>query len=123
AAGKLTSGLFSTLVHLVPGAIVEPPADRAEDLPVTWASHPLTLRVRPTHAVPPAPRPPDPGEVTIGRSPEPYPPARLRPSEAPPVACVLGEPITIGPRLLLRGAPDMEMVGRAVHGFLAVDHR
>jgi ATP-dependent exoDNAse (exonuclease V) beta subunit len=29
--------------------------------------------------------------------------------------------VTLGPRLDLRGGPDMEMVGRAVHAFLAAD--
>src|SRR6185295_8896043 len=39
----------------------------------------------------------------------------------PPIPCTLGAPITLGPRLNLRGNPAMEAIGHAVHAFLAAD--
>ena len=35
--------------------------------------------------------------------------------------CTIGEVVTLGSPIALRGSPDMEAVGHAVHGFLAAD--
>src|SRR5436190_1815459 len=48
-------------------------------------------------------------------------PAPATASTAPPVPCALGEVFTLGPRLRLRGQPEMEAIGDAIHGFFAVD--
>ena len=119
--GKLTAGLLGTLRALDPTLMSEPPGAHAGEPTIVWAGRSVTVRVRPTSAAEAVIRAIEPGEVTVGRSPTAYPPARQSPSAAPPVPCTLGDPVSLGPRLSLRGIPDMERVGHAVHGFLAAD--
>jgi len=119
--GKLTAGLLRTLHALDPTLISEPPGDQAGEPNIVWAGRSVTVRVRPTSAAESVSRAIEPGEVTVGRSSTAYPPARQSPSSAQPVPCTLGDPVSLGPRLSLRGIPDMKRVGHAVHGFLAAD--
>ena len=88
---------------------------------VTWAGKKVKVKVRPAEQAAPVATPLTPGELTLGREPAEFPLARLSPSAALPIECTLGEPVEIGPRLSLRGTPDMEHVGHAVHAFLAAD--
>jgi hypothetical protein len=88
---------------------------------VTWAGRPVEIDVRPAAPAPPSAATREPGEVTVGRAPGRHPPRRLHPSAAPPVPCTLGRPVSLGGALPLRGSPDMERIGRAVHAFLAAD--
>ena len=119
--GKLTAGLLGTLTALEAGLVAEPSSSGAADVEVTWAGQPVTVRVRPADPDEPVVTAPRAGEVTTGRAPTVYPPARLSPSAAPPVSCSLGRPVELGPRLAVRGSPDMGQVGTAVHAFLAAD--
>jgi ATP-dependent exoDNAse (exonuclease V) beta subunit len=123
--GKLEDGLFGALVDAGPGLFAEPRPAPTGPTPVTrrvtWGRSPLDLTVRAGRPAAPAPRPSEPGEVTLGRAPAEHAPARLSPSMAPPVPCVVGAPVRLGPRLAVRGQPDFEWVGRAVHAFLAAD--
>jgi hypothetical protein len=94
---------------------------------VRWAGVDLAVRIAPSQPAPGVAPSPEPGMVTLGRAvtPDaphaPHAPARRTPSTAPPVPSALGEIIALGPRLPLRGKPEMEAVGDALHGFLAAD--
>jgi ATP-dependent helicase/nuclease subunit A len=120
-SGNLLGGLLGTLVRLDPDLISEPTTPGPGDVDVVWAGRPVALRVRPAAAAAAVARSVRSGEITIGLPARPYAPARVSPSAAAPVPCMLGELITIGPRIALRGDPDMEAIGHAVHGFLAAD--
>lgn len=109
-AGTLTDSLFR---HL--GAAVD------DDGPnVALAGKRVETCLRP--APPPlAARPPrTAGAAPVPAGPREHPAAFLPASkvEAPGTA---GEPIAIGPRLLLRSGTDMQLLGDALHGFLAAD--
>lgn len=60
------------------------------------------------------------GAAPVPAGPREHPPAFLPASkvEAPGTA---GEPVAIGPRLPLRSGTDMQLLGDALHGFLAAD--
>jgi ATP-dependent helicase/nuclease subunit A len=119
--GKLTAGLIGTLARIDPGLISDPGIDEAKDCQVVWAGHKVKLRVRPAEQAAPAKAKIQPGEVTVGRPPTVHPVARMLPSEAIAVPCVIGSPVEIGPRLALRSGAEMGRVGDAVHAFLAAD--
>jgi ATP-dependent helicase/nuclease subunit A len=115
--GKLTRGLLGTL----DGLLHDPGIDSAADLEVTWAGRRVALRIRPAEPATPAPLATTPGEVTLGRPVLVHPPARILPSAAPPLPCALGATAALGPRMTVRGNPDMHHIGYAVHAFLATD--
>jgi ATP-dependent exoDNAse (exonuclease V) beta subunit len=116
AEGKLLDGLLGILVKLDPTLISEPTGSQ-----VTWAGRDLDVPVRACAPSDPLAPPLEAGTITVGRPLAAFPPARQSPSTAEPVACTIGAPITIGPRLSLRGAPEMGALGDAVHAFLAAD--
>jgi ATP-dependent helicase/nuclease subunit A len=121
-AGKLLEGILRTLSAIDPALISEPAVDRPGEQRLSWAGHPVCVHVRPTQPAPATPADRAPGTVTLGRTvPAPYPPARMSPSAAPALPCILGPPIALGPHLALRGAPDMQRLGDAIHRFLAAD--
>ncbi len=121
--GKLLTGIAGTLAAIDPALISEPATSLASLARVRWAGIDLDVRISPCKPAPRvAPPEPEPGTITLGRPPSPHPPARQAPSSAPPVPCTLGEIVTLGPRIPLRGKPDMEALGEAIHGFLAADH-
>ncbi len=125
--GKLMDGIFGKLAALDPtliGEIGEPAVGEGGVARVRWAGVELAVRVAPSEPAPGVEREPEPGTVTLGRagaSPAPYAPARRAPSAAPPVPCALGEVVTLGPRIPIRGKPEMAAIGGAIHGFLAID--
>ena len=118
-AGKLTAGLLGKLGD--PAWIADPGITAQGEHDVMWAQRAVRLVVRPVGPAEPVPGAPSPGRVTVGLPPREHPPARLLPSAAPPVACTVGAPISIGPRLAIAGAPAMDQVGLAVHAYLAAD--
>ena len=120
-SGKRHGGLIGTLSSLEPGLISEPPNTEAREVTVTWGGRQTGVAVHPMIGAAPVPRALEAGETSSVREPSTYPPARQLPSQAGPVACTLGTPVQLGPRIPLRGDPDMELVGRAVHDFLAAD--
>lgn len=116
--GQFLGGILGKLVAIEPTAIAEPPANGL----VRWAGVDVAV-----HVAPPAPAPPvqataEPGTIQVGRALTVYPPARVNPSRADPVACAPGEVVTLGPRIAIAGKPDMEAIGDAIHAFLAADH-
>ena len=119
--GKFTAGLLGTLSTLEPGLISEPANSEAGDVTVTWAGRAVAVDVRPVIGAEPVLRSPVAGETTFVGAPREYAPARQLPSQAAPVACTIGTPIQLGPRIPLRGIPDMELIGHAVHDFIAAD--
>lgn len=121
ASGKLLGGLVGTLAKLTPGLITEPTSPVPADVDVTWAGRLVTVRFRPVEAAAPIEHIVTSGEISVGLPARSYGPARISPSSAAPVPCTIGEPVTIGPRLSLRGSPNLEHVGHAMHGFLAAD--
>jgi ATP-dependent exoDNAse (exonuclease V) beta subunit len=120
-AGKLTAGLLGTLARGDAAWIADPGIVADGDHGVTWAGRRVRLRVRPAAPAEPAPAAAAPGRVTVGLAPREHPPARLLPSAAPPIACTVGAPVALGPRIAISGAPAMDRVGDAVHAFLAAD--
>lgn len=115
--GELLDGILGKLAELEPTAIVEPPADGV----VRWAGVEVAVHVAPSAPAEPVSASTESGTITIGRTITSYPPARATPSALEPVACVLGETVTLGPRIVVVGNPDMEAIGDAVHAFLAAD--
>jgi ATP-dependent exoDNAse (exonuclease V) beta subunit len=119
--GKLTAGLVGTLSDIDPTLIDDSKLNVALDRQVRWAGRDVTLRVRPAEPASPVQLALEPGAVTLGRPPAQHPPARVLPSAAAAVVCQVGAPLEIGPRLAIRGAPSMELVGQTMHAFFAAD--
>jgi hypothetical protein len=119
--GKLLGGIVGKLAAIDPSLISEPLAIATGVEHVRWAGIEIAVRIAPSRPAPSVVVPPEPGMVTLGRPSAPHPPARQSPSTAPPVPCALGEVIALGPRLPIRGRPEMEAIGDAIHGFLAAD--
>jgi ATP-dependent exoDNAse (exonuclease V) beta subunit len=120
-ADKMTDGLLGTLVTIDPGLISEPANTQRADVTTSWAGRTIKVAVHPATGAPAVATSPTPGELNVGRPASTYPPARVRPSEAEPVACTVGTPVELGPRLTLRGEPNMTAVGDAIHAFLGAD--
>ncbi len=115
--GQFLGGLLGKLAAIEPSAVTEPPTSGH----VCWADVDVAVHVAPVAPAAQANAATDPGTVPIGRLAAAYPPARCTPSSAEPVVCVLGEVVTLGPRIALAGKPDMEAIGDAIHAFLAAD--
>jgi ATP-dependent exoDNAse (exonuclease V) beta subunit len=118
--GKLLDGLLGTL-HAIDRALISEPTTTARTSTVSWAGEVVAIDTIPSQPAEPAHLPPVAGFTPIARPRHPRPRARASPSAMPPVPSAIGEVARLGPRLLLRGSPDMEAVGHAVHGFLAAD--
>jgi ATP-dependent helicase/nuclease subunit A len=102
---------------------------------VVWCDRPTTVRLREGAMLDPVPRDATPGEGYYARGPGAHPPAVVVPSSLVPsdglrddggevdvVAAGVGLVIErYGERLVLRGDPEMQLVGEAIHGFLAAD--
>lgn len=123
APGKLLFGILRTLVQIDPVLISEPLAAARSEVRVTWAGVQLSAIVAPAVPVAPVAAAPTVGEVTVGAPTIVRAPAYLAPSETTAIAATIGELFEIGPCLSVRGAPDMQRVGHAVHGFLAADRQ
>ena len=123
AAGKnkLLAGLLGTLADLDPTLLTEPASDRAATVTATWADQAVRVRVQPVGPADPIEPAIELGRITVGAPRIAHPPARLSPSTADPVPCTLGAPVTLGPRLTLKGSPEMGPLGDAVHAFFAAD--
>jgi ATP-dependent exoDNAse (exonuclease V) beta subunit len=119
--GQLLGGLLGKLRDLEPGLIDEPVVEGEAQAIVAWGGRSLRIDVRPAAPAAPVETQPVAGEIIEGRVRTVFPPARMSPSAAVAVACELGAPVTLGPRLALRGTPPMNLVGDAVHAFLAAD--
>ena len=116
--GKLAAGWLGALG---PSRLTEPDAAAVGLHTVSWASGEIEIFVAPVRPSTPLERAPQPGEVTVGRAPVPHALARITPSSLPAVPCSIGEVIALGARLRIAGTPDLEVIGDAVHAFLAAD--
>jgi hypothetical protein len=123
-AGARASGFTpigdGTLQLLRPHGSLAAAESAGSDL-VRWAGVDLPIHVAPSRPAPAVDVSREPGTITIGRSDAMYPPARMAPSSAAPVPSMIGEVVTLGPRISLAGKPDMEAIGDAIHAFLAAD--
>jgi ATP-dependent helicase/nuclease subunit A len=119
--GRLLGGIVGKLAAIDRSLICEPVGTTEGAEQVTWAGLDVSIRVVPSRPAPAVTVLVQPGLITLGRSPEPRPRAQSTPSSAAPVACALGEVVVLGPRIGVRGKPDMEAIGHAIHGVLAAD--
>jgi ATP-dependent exoDNAse (exonuclease V) beta subunit len=109
-AGKLTDSLFR---HL--DAAVD------DDGPTVFVGGKRVEAFRRPAPPPLAARPPrTAGAAPLPAGPREYPAAFVSASKVES-AGTAGEPISIGPRLPLRSGTDMQLLGDALHGFLAAD--
>ena len=90
---------------------------------VAWGGQPVQVKMREEETVGPVRPRPTPGQAPVLAGPRPHPPAWETPSAlaASEGAFQIGEVVTLGARIPLRGTPDMQAVGEAVHAFLAAD--
>ncbi len=124
--GKAGAGLLQRLGSPDKPLTVPPMDDGTEFVDLDWAGKPVRARVR--HCAPAAARPRAVGSETtyVATGPREFPPRWVQPSAAheileSPGALATSE--TIGTRIALSGSPSMDLVGSAIHGFLAADHR
>jgi ATP-dependent exoDNAse (exonuclease V) beta subunit len=96
---------------------------------VVWAGRPVTLRVREAAPLAPVPRDVTPGLGYAAAGPREYWPAVVVPSDMLPsdelvASAAAAEGLALEPfgeRLVLSGNPEMQLLGEAIHGFLAAD--
>ncbi len=100
---------------------------------LVWAGRSTTVRVRDVALLGPVPRDATPGRGYEASGPRVYPPAIVVPSDMtqPDGLAGDGTPADVGAvgpqldrftdRIVLAGNPEMELVGDAIHGFLAAD--
>jgi ATP-dependent exoDNAse (exonuclease V) beta subunit len=117
-------GKHAVLAALADGAgtaLVSPPAGGA----TVWAGRPVDCLVRNLTPAPPTVREPQPGVDFLPGGPVPHAPARAPASGVKAVGLVglAGSPIALGPRFAVADGAPMELVGQALHGFLAADRQ
>ena len=113
--GKLNSGILSLLSSSEGPLISEPENGNA-----VWAGRKIKVPVRdlvPTEAVSTSV---EAGVDYQYPGPANHPPAYISPSSIEQEGCIQA-PIKIGDRIGLSGAPDMNLLGEAVHTFFAAD--
>lgn len=116
-AGQINKGI-TELLSGEDGELLlsEPDGDTA-----TWGGQPFEVKVRTAMPATPTPTKRMPGEWYEWPTRLPvHAPEFIQPS-APTQAGRVGAPTEIGSRLPIAGQPDMEIVGNALHGFLAAD--
>ena len=88
--------------------------------PIEWAGVKVEVQVRDCQGVEDDATQPAPDEAPVPRGPLTHPAAFISPSTLEGTA-VNVEVTVLGDRLPLMGEPDMNELGQALHGFLAVD--
>lgn len=90
---------------------------------VCWAGEVVPVKVREEEGDRLERMPSTPGAAPLLAGPRAHPEASLLPSRLEAVVATgrIAEQAILGPRIPLRGTPDMQAVGEAVHTFLAVD--
>jgi ATP-dependent exoDNAse (exonuclease V) beta subunit len=115
------AGLDKGDIALLRDEAGEPLLSDPEDGKVVWAGNELDVRARAL----------EPGEIEehermadewyeCPEDPVEHPPGSVSASDLE-VGGSVGDAITLGERISLNGRPDMQLVGNAVHGFLAAD--
>lgn len=133
----LAKGMVTLLKETDGTPLVVDPASGAEGptADVVWCARPTTVRIREGAMLDPIRRDVTPGDGYDPPGPRTYPPAVVVPSSLVPpdglrddgaeidvIAAGAGLAVErYGDRLILRGDPEMQLVGEAIHGFLAAD--
>src|SRR6185369_6924741 len=115
---QLKDALGNALLAEAPTPLAEPSAE------LVWAGRSIAVRVRDVSPLAAVARDLTPGLGYVARGPRVHPPAIAVPSEMPGpdvLAADGGALERCGDRLVLAGDPDMQLLGEAVHGFLAAD--
>ena len=134
------AGLAKGMITLLKAAdgtplVVDPASGAGPTADVVWCDRPTTVRLREGAMLDPVRRDVTPGAGYDPTGPRAYPPAVTVPSSLVPpdglrddggevdvVAAAAGLTLErYGERLMLRGDPEMQRVGEAIHGFLAAD--
>lgn len=121
--GSMFGGIAGILPAIDPTLLTEPSSVGPGVERVTWAGVSVDVRVAPSSPASPVVQPPQPGAINQGGTAAARYPARATASTCAAVPAVLGETVTLGPRLSMQGAPDMHAVGDAMHAVLAADRR
>jgi ATP-dependent exoDNAse (exonuclease V) beta subunit len=116
-AGQFNKGI----TELLSAKDGTPLLSEPEGSTATWAGKSFKVKIRTTVPAMPTPTKRVPGEwyECPTKIPE-HPPEYVQPS-AIALKGQVGQPTEIGQRLRLAGQQDMELVGNAMHGFLAAD--
>ena len=114
--GKLTSGILGLLSDDDGTLLTEPTGST-----VVWGGHELEVGVREGKPEEPVERETEPGWGYVAAGPNEFLRAFVAPSSLSADGDV-GEPETIGPRIVLTSRPDEIHLGEAVHGFFAADN-
>jgi ATP-dependent helicase/nuclease subunit A len=120
--GRMLDGILGKLAEIDPTLISEPTNAGPATEQMHWGGASFSIEIvpcQPEQAIDPTCTP---GHVPIGRLPVTYPLARATPSTAPAVPCILGEVVVLGQRIPVKGNPDTEAIGDALHAFFAADH-
>ena len=122
--GKAGAGLLQRLGNQDKPLTVPAIDEGTEFVDLDWAGEPVRARVR--HCAPAGPRPraADSETTYVSAGPREFPPRWLQPSAAHEILespGVVATSETIGTRIPLSGSPSMDLVGSAIHGFLATD--
>ena len=119
--GKLTTGLLR-LLNITANNVSDLEVEKSFVglVPTTWAGYPFELMVRRFAPTEPVKVQSQAGQGYLAQGPKVHPPAWESPSERSDGGFA-GDPIVIGKRIQIQGAPVMADLGHAVHGFLAAD--
>lgn len=120
--GRMLDGILGRLAAIDPTLISEPTSAGLASEEIKWGGASCSIDVVPARPEQATESTCTPGDVAIARVPGTYPLARATPSTAAPVPCMLGEVVVLGQRIPVKGNPDMEAVGDALHAFFAADH-
>lgn len=119
---KLLSGIVGKLANIDATLVYEPDAEEPGVEAIEWAGIKTSIWASPSEPAVPVIATPIAGHVTDVAASVPRPIARTTPSSADAIACTVGEVVTLGARFYIRGNPDMEAMGHAVHAFLGADN-
>lgn len=110
---QLDKGLLSLLNHEGLPILTEPDEGKA-----VWAGREVEIKVRELEPSPPTETRYRPGFDYMTTGPKEHPSARLMPSEME-AAGTAEKPIRIGSRIPINGQPDIQLLGEAVHTYMA----
>jgi hypothetical protein len=99
---------------------LKPPPMPEQDETIEWGGVTVAVQVRPCEGNPDDETQRAPDEAVDAAGPFDHPPAYISPSTLEGSATSV-EVTHLGERMLVTGDPDMNALGQAVHGFLAID--
>ena len=119
--GDLLSGIVGKLSKIDASLVYEPAAETRGVEPIEWAGFKSSISAAPSQPAVDVVSLPVPGVISEGLALVRRSVARKSPSSVESVPCRVGEVVTLGDRFTVRGRPNMEAVGHAVHAFLGAD--